>query len=139
MLSAITSFEPPRVLLVDDNDALLTRAATALTGECVVIGCAADGLSALLAAAELEPDVIVLDISMPGMSGLDVAARLRETGSGSAVVFLTVHEEEEFVRAARSAGGVGFVVKARLVSDLVIAVREAHAGRPFVSPRRPRP
>jgi DNA-binding NarL/FixJ family response regulator len=73
---------------------------------------------------------------MPGMTGLEVAARLRESGSTAAVVFLTVHDEEEFVTAARSAGGIGYVVKPRIASDLVHAVREAREGRGFVSPLR---
>jgi DNA-binding NarL/FixJ family response regulator len=81
----------------------------------------------------LLPDVIVLDISMPGMTGLEVAASLREEGLTAAVVFLTVHDDEEFVIAARQAGGTGYVVKLRLASDLKLAVQEARAGRSFVS------
>ena len=134
MPSGTTSSEPVRVLLVDDNEAMLARAAAALGTECVVVGKATDGQAALLAAQVLHPDVVVLDISMPGMSGLDVAARRHELGSTSAVIFLTVHDEEEFVQAARSAGGLGYVVKPRLASDLRVAIREARAGREFVSP-----
>jgi DNA-binding NarL/FixJ family response regulator len=78
----------------------------------------------------------VLDISMPGMSGLEVAARLREIGSTAAVVFLTVHDEEDIIEAAKAAGAIGYVVKLRLGSDLHVAVQEARAGRPFVSPAR---
>ena len=73
---------------------------------------------------------------MPGMTGLEIASRLRRSGSTAAVVFLTVHDEEDFVLAAKAAGAIGYVVKTRLVSDLVVAVQEAHAGRPFVSPIR---
>ena len=71
---------------------------------------------------------------MPGMNGLEVARHLRTTGSTAAVVFLTVHDEEEFVDAAKAAGAIGYVVKPRLASDLMLAVREARAGRTFVSP-----
>jgi DNA-binding NarL/FixJ family response regulator len=134
MLSATTSSEPVRVLLVDDNVAMLARAAAALAQECVVVGSATDGPTALRAVETLDPEVVVLDISMPGMSGFDVAVRLRERGSKCAVVFLTVHDQEEFVEAARTAGVVGYVVKPRLAADLAIAVREARAGRTFVSP-----
>jgi DNA-binding NarL/FixJ family response regulator len=133
MPSNITSSEPARVLLVDDNDAMLLRAAAVLTPGCRVIGAVRDGQSALEAARTLRPDVIVLDISMPGMSGLEVAARLRDEGSFAAVVFLTVHDEDEFVTAARAAGAIGYVLKLRLASDLVTAVREARAGRAFSS------
>ena len=92
-----------------------------------------NGQAALRAAERLQPDVIVLDISMPGMTGLEVASCLREAGSTAALVFLTVHDEEDLVLAAKAAGGIGYVVKPRLGSDLMTAVREARAGHPFVS------
>jgi DNA-binding NarL/FixJ family response regulator len=131
-----TSSEPARVLLVDDNDAMLARAAAALRYCCLVVGSVKDSRKALDAALSLKPDVIVLDISMPGMSGLEVAARLREAGSNAALVFLTVHDEEDIILAAKAAGAIGYVVKPRLGSDLTLAVQEARAGRPFVSPLR---
>jgi DNA-binding NarL/FixJ family response regulator len=133
MPSSTTSCEP-RVLLVDDNEAMLARAASVLSRVCLVVGAAKGGQAALEAARNLHPDVIVLDISMPGMTGLEIASCLREAGSTAALVFLTVHNEEEIVSAAMAAGGIGYVVKSRLASDLVVAVREAIAGRPFVSP-----
>jgi len=136
MQSSTTSSEAPRVLLVDDNEAMLARAASVLAGECVVVGAVKNAAAALEAARTLEPDVIVLDISMPGTTGLEIASRLRKTGSKAAVVFLTVHDEHDFVEAAKAAGGIGYVVKRRLVSDLTVAVREARAGRPFISPIR---
>jgi DNA-binding NarL/FixJ family response regulator len=123
-----------RVLLVDDNDAMLARAQAMLSSCCDIVGAVKDGLSALESVAALHPDVVVLDIPMPGLSGLDVALNLRTAGSTVAVVFLTVHDEEDFVVAARNAGGLGYVVKSRLAADLIQAVREASAGRPFVSP-----
>ena len=78
--------------------------------------------------------MVVLDISMPDMNGFEVAKRLRGSGSTAQFVFLTVHEEEELILAARNAGAIGYVVKPRLSLDLELAVREAHAGRPFQSP-----
>lgn len=115
---------------------MLARVASVLTPGCKIVGTASDGRGALDAARALGPDVIVLDISMPGMTGFEVASRLRTSGSKAAVVFLTVHDEEGFVQAAIAAGGIGYVVKSRLASDLATAVREARAGRPFVSPIR---
>ena len=125
---------PPRVLLVDDNEAILTRAAGVLNTSCTIVGTEIDGRAAIDAAATLQPDVIVLDISMPGMNGFEVAASLREAGSTAALIFLTAHQDEEFIAAARGAGTLGYVVKPRLSTDLEYAVREAHAGRRFVSP-----
>ena len=130
-----TGVARPRVLLVDDNEAMLARAKAALTTCCDVVGAVGDGQKALVAAGTLRPDVIVLDISMPGLSGLDVAFYLRQVGSTAAIVFLTVHEDEEFVVAATKAGALGYVVKSRLMCDLITAVRDASVGRPFVSPK----
>jgi two-component system response regulator NreC len=128
--------EPARVLLIDDNDAILSRARTILAPTCVVIGTATDGTSALQAAEFLRPDVIVLDISLGDISGFEVAAKLRQSGSTAALVFLTLHQEEDFLAKARAVGAVGYVVKIHMVSDLLHAVAEAHAGREFVSPNR---
>ena len=136
MLSNTTSSEPTRVLLVDDNEAMLARATKVLTPGCIVVGAAKDGRAALDAAKALRPDVIVLDISMPEMTGLELASRLQKAGSTAALVFLTVHDEKDVILAANAAGGIGYVVKPRLASDLMVAVREAVAGRPFVSPIR---
>ena len=136
MPSNTTSSEPVRVLLVDDNQAMVARAAAALKRCCLVVGSASNGRAAIEAAQTLKPDVIVLDISMPGMSGLEVVARLREIGSSAAIVFLTVHDEEDIIEAAKAAGAIGYVVKPRLGSDLHVAVEEARAGRPFVSRTR---
>ena len=125
-----------RVLVVDDNEGMLTRATAVLKSGCEVVGAVKDGPSALEAADALHPDVIVLDISMPGMTGFDVAVRLRESGCAAAVVFLTIHDDEEFVVRARAVGGLGYVVKPRLAADLMRAVKDARAGRPFVSKLR---
>ena len=133
MPSSTTSSERTRVLVVDDNEVLLTRAAAILALSCAVVGTVTDGPTALKAAEALQPDIIVLDISMPGMTGLEVARRLRSAGSTAALVFLTVHDGEEFISAARSAGAIGYVVKSRLLTDLPFAVREACQGRQFVS------
>ena len=121
------------MLLVDDNQAMLDRAANCARACLRRRRSTRDGAAALAAAASLQPDVIVLDISMPGMSGLDVATRLRQAGSTAAIVFFTVHRDPEFVEAAQAAGGIGYVIKARLASDLLQAVCEARAGRRFVS------
>jgi DNA-binding NarL/FixJ family response regulator len=127
--------EQPRVLLVDDNEAILSRATAALSRSCEVVGALTDGRAAIEAVGTLRPDVVVLDISMPGLNGFEVARDLRAEGLPPAIVFLTVHDGDEFVNAAQAAGAVGYVVKPRLASDLAVAVKEARAGRSYVSQR----
>jgi DNA-binding NarL/FixJ family response regulator len=76
----------------------------------------------------------VLDISMPGLTGIEAARQLREAGSSAKVVFLTVHERVEFVNACLAEGALGYVVKSRLAVDLIPAIREALSGHRFISP-----
>ncbi len=123
-----------RVLLADDHKAMLDRVADLLADECDVIGTAIDGRQALDAAMELKPDVLVLDISMPVMNGIETAYRLKEAGAKTRIVFLTVHDDPDFAGEALEAGALGYVIKPRIVSDLLVAIKEAHAGRSFVSP-----
>jgi DNA-binding NarL/FixJ family response regulator len=127
--------EPVRVLLVDDNEGMLELATRVLRNSCVIVGAVKNGATALDVAGVLRPHVIVLDISMHGMSGLQTACALRQAGSLAAVVFLTIHDEDEFIAAARTVGGIGYVLKPRLVSDLLTAVEDARDGRRFESPR----
>jgi DNA-binding NarL/FixJ family response regulator len=137
----VATAERPRVLLVDDNEMVLEYSVAMLSPWCVIVGALRDGKALLDWIGALQPDVVVLDISMPGMTGLEVALRLRRAGSTVPIVFLTVHYEEEFVEAAHEAGAFGYVLKRRLQSDLLTAIAEARAGRQFVSPvaalRRP--
>lgn len=124
----------PRVLLADDHPAMLALAASTLESECEVVGAVADGAALCAAAARLDPDVIVLDITMPQLDGLEAAHALRRTYPRTRLVFLTVHEDADFARAAFAAGALGYVVKSRLASDLLPAVRAAVAGKRFLSP-----
>jgi DNA-binding NarL/FixJ family response regulator len=128
-----TSSARPRVLLVDDHAGILERAAAALAPVCAVVGAVTSGPAAFDAVRELRPDVIVLDISMPGMNGFEVLSRLRAAESDVAVLLLSVHDDAAIVEAARAAGSLGFVLKRRLVPDLAIAVLEVIAGRPYFS------
>ncbi len=126
-----------RVLLADDHEAMLERVAGLLKTECDVVGTATDGQQALEATRNLKPDVLVLDISMPVMNGIETAHHLKEAGVEVRIVFLTVHDDPDFVREALEAGALGYVIKPRIASDLVAAIREAHAGRLFLSPTLP--
>ncbi len=128
-----------RVLLADDHEAMLDRVARLLEAECNVVGTATDGQQALEAAQDLKPDVLVLDISMPVMNGIETAHRLKEAGAEARIVFLTVHDDPDFAKEALEAGALGYVIKSRIASDLMIAINEVCAGRSFVSPLSPPP
>ena len=99
-----------------------------------VVGTVFDGQALVEAAARLDPDVIVSDVSMPGINGLGALRTIKSTGCRSRFVFLTVHEDPDYAREAMSLGADAYVVKSRLASDLHAAIREAVAGRTFVSP-----
>jgi DNA-binding NarL/FixJ family response regulator len=122
-------------LLADDQPAVLAQTTRVLGGgEYNIVGTVADGLELLEVAGRLEPDVIVLDITMPKLDGLGAARCLKRAGCRSRLVFLTVHEDPDFAREAMALGADGYVVKSRLASDLVTAIHEAMAGQKFVSP-----
>ena len=123
-----------RVLLADDQPAVLAQVARVLGNTYDIVGTAADGRGLLESAARLDPDVIVSDISMPGLDGFGAARSLKESGCRSRFVFVTVHEDPDFAREAMVLGAYGYVVKSRLASDLLSAVDEAVAGGKFVSP-----
>lgn len=120
--------------MVDDNAAMLRRIAKLLAADCEVVGAMSDGRQALEAAEKLTPDVLVLDISMPVMNGIETAKRLRQANSKTRIVFLTVHDDPEYVREAMGTGATGYVIKPRIVSDLLVAISEVCADRTFVSP-----
>jgi len=99
-----------------------------------VVGAVEDGEALVEAAGNLQPDVIITDISMPKLNGIEAADRLRESGSSSKIVFLTVHADPDFVQAALKTGALAYVSKSRITTDLLIAVEEALNGCTFVSP-----
>jgi DNA-binding NarL/FixJ family response regulator len=124
----------PRVLLADDHGPIIERVRSILQSGFDVVGSVNNGRDLVSEAARLRPDVIVLDISMPGMTGIEAAQELREAKSTAKLIFLTVHERVEFVRACLAEGALGYVVKSRLAVDLLPAIHEALAGRRFISP-----
>jgi DNA-binding NarL/FixJ family response regulator len=118
-------------VLVDDLPEMIEYCRDILETSCDVVGTAADGPSGIAAFEALQPDVLVLDISMPGMNGIEVARQLRASGCRAAIVF--VSSSLEYMAAAMEAGGSAFVAKNRIAQDLRTAVSEALAGRVFVS------
>lgn len=123
-----------RVLLADDHEEFLAMEARLLGQEFEVVKGVNDGRSLLEEVALLEPDLLVLDISMPVLNGIEAAQQLQAAGSRARIVFLTVHDDPDYARAALAAGALGYVVKCRLASDLLPAMNAALAGRSFVSP-----
>jgi DNA-binding NarL/FixJ family response regulator len=124
----------PRILLADDHPALLAETVRLLGEDYAVVGAVANGLELLEAAKRLDPDVIVLDISMPILDGFEAARRLKRTGCASKVVFLTVWEDADYAREAMNLGADAYVVKSRLATDLLPAISEALSKQHFVSP-----
>jgi DNA-binding NarL/FixJ family response regulator len=129
----VTAMSMPRVFLADDQEEIRETVALVLDGEFQVVGTAADGRRALELAPKVAADVLVLDISMPGMNGIEVASHLREEGSSAKVVFLTIHDDPDLVDAAMSTGALGYVLKGLLATDLVPAIWKAIEGRTFIS------
>ena len=126
--------ERASVVLADDHEDFLATAVRHLEPHFDVLKAVSNGEALLDQAAKLEPDIVVLDISMPVLNGIEAARRLRAAGSPARIIFLTMHADPDFVRAALATGALGYVVKSRLVSDLLLSIREALAGRRFVSP-----
>ncbi len=122
------------VLLADDHGDFLAAVARHLEPHFEVIKTVGNGQALLDEAARLEPDVVVLDISMPVLNGIEAARKLKATGSSARIVFLTVHADLDYVSAAFGTGALGYVLKSELASDLLPCLREALVGRSFVSP-----
>ena len=120
-------------MLADDHEDVLDTVARLLVPQFDVVGTVTDGKSLLSAAKRLKPDVVVVDISMPILNGIEAVRRLIESGSQAQFVFLTIHESSDYVRAALATGALGYVVKPRLGVDLSVAIKEVHAGRSYLS------
>lgn len=124
----------PRVLLADDHRMFAEGLRTLLGEAFELVDIVADGVAMLEAAQRLRPDVIVADITMPRLSGIDALTQLRAVLPGVRVVFLTMHLDAAYARRALAAGALGFVLKHSAVEELVLALRSALAGQVFVTP-----
>jgi DNA-binding NarL/FixJ family response regulator len=105
-----------------------------LSAEFEIAGTTDNGEEAVRQILRLDPDVLVLDLNMPVMNGLQLASLLREKHPRTKILFLTIHEEPEYISAAFSAGARGYVTKRHMASDLALAIREVFDGRNFLSP-----
>jgi DNA-binding NarL/FixJ family response regulator len=121
-----------RILLADDNDTILARVRSLLNGDFDIVGSVSNGRDAVAEVKRLEPDVLLIDISMPILDGLQAVSTLGSSYR-TKCVFLTVHDDRDFVDAAFAAGASGYVVKSNFVTDLVPAIAEVVEGRKFIS------
>jgi DNA-binding NarL/FixJ family response regulator len=129
-----SSVSRARVLVADDHQAMLESLVSVLTREHDVIAAVPDARSLIAAAKDLDPDVLVVDVQMPGLCGIAAAHCLKGGGCRAKLVFVTMHPEREYVQDSLALGPVGFVAKQRLALDLLPAVRSVLQGQPFVSP-----
>lgn len=125
--------DTPTVVLADDHPSVLTKLRTVLAGQIKVVATANDGFSAIQAVEEFRPDILILDISMPGQDGIHVAREVKRLKIKTKLIFITVQEDPDYVDVARSIGA-SYVLKSRLHIDLSSAIKEELAGRMFVSP-----
>lgn len=124
----------PRVLIADDHRVVAQGLKTMLSAEFDLVGVVADGRAMVDAAKALRPDVIVADVSMPELNGIDALEALRHEGLDVPVVFLTMHSQPGYARRALRAGAAGYVLKLAAPEELVQAIRAALDGGTFVSP-----
>ena len=122
-----------RILVADDDSNVRKKVADLLRSDFEVIGPVPDGQQAIECAVRLHPHVAVLDISMPFVNGMQVASYLRDVHLEAKVIFLTVHQDQDYVDSAFSLGASGYVLKSRFLCDLVPAIEAALEGRRFVS------
>jgi DNA-binding NarL/FixJ family response regulator len=126
-----------RVLIADDHTLVRESLVGLLQGDAgiVVVAQAADGVETVEKALATRPDVVVTDLSMPRLGGLEVVRRLREALPDTRVLVLTMHKEDEYVLQAVRAGASGYLVKDSAAADLLAAVRALHAGRGYFGPQ----
>ncbi len=125
----------PRVLLADDHRFLREAFAQMLAPTCEVVGTVADGRALLQAAPELRPDIVVLDIAMPLLNGLDAARQLQQLMPQVKIIFLTVSEDPDLAAEAFRCGASGYLLKNSAASELTLAIEEAMHGRSYVTPQ----
>lgn len=127
-----------RILIVDDHEIVREGIRTLLTRarpQWEICGEATNGQLAIEAVKTLKPDIVILDVTMPVMSGLEAAPRIVALGLGSRVLIFTMHQSETFVSEVRNTGAQGYVVKSQASRDLILAIDSLLAGGTFFSPR----
>ena len=125
-----------RIIAIDDNPPFLHKLISLLSLEFSVIATSADGKTALDLIRRYEPDLVILDLHIPGLSGLDITVELAKHLPRLPVVICTVETDSEFVDAARQAGAIGYVFKTQIETDLILAVKSALKRKRFVSAKQ---
>ena len=124
----------PRLLLADDHTLLLDGLRMMLEPEFELVGVVEDGQSLLTVAEKLRPDLVVLDIAMPALNGIDAARQLKRSRPGTKLIFLTMHSDPDYITEAFRAGASGYLLKRSAASELITAIREVLAGGTYISP-----
>jgi DNA-binding NarL/FixJ family response regulator len=124
----------PRVIIADDHTMLVEAFEKLLAPECEVVAKVADGRALLTAVNELKPDVVVLDLSMPLLNGLDAARQIKQTHPSVRLVFVTMNEDPDLAAQAFRIGGAAYLLKRSAGSELLTAIREAMRHRSYVTP-----
>ena len=122
------------VLLADDHRMVAEGLRALLEPEFELVGIAEDGPALLEKAEQLKPDIIIADITMPSLNGIDAVERLKKNGSQAKVIFLTMHHDAMYAHRAFESGASGFVLKHSASDELLIAIREVLKGRTYVTP-----
>ncbi len=125
----------PRTLLADDHMMVAEGLNRLLAEHCQMVGTVLDGTSLVEAAVDLQPDLIIADLSMPGLSGLDAITQLRARGVTAKIIILTMYADPRIAKEAIAAGAVGFVSKHAAGQELLTAIREVVSGGSYVSPQ----
>jgi DNA-binding NarL/FixJ family response regulator len=131
----VTTPHRPRVMLADDHLMVGEALKSLLTAEFDLVGVVEDGRALVEAAARLKPDVIIADVTMPHLNGIDALVRLRQDGNRVPVVFLTMHRDVTFARRALEAGASGYVLKHSASVELIAAIRAALEGGTYLTPQ----
>jgi DNA-binding NarL/FixJ family response regulator len=133
-MELLVKLKRPTVLLADDHEIVVEGLRRVLNAVFDVIGVVSDGLALVADAKRLEPDVIVVDVSMPRLTGIEAARQIRKSGPTTKLVFLSMHPDVIYVSEAFRAGGSAYVLKSSAGIEIVRAVREVLEGRTYVTP-----
>ncbi|MCC2642209.1 MAG: Response regulator, LuxR family [Nitrospira sp.] len=124
----------PRVLLADDHSLVLEGFRRILADQCDLVGMVEDGRALLETAQQIEPDIVILDVSMPLLNGIDAATQLKKLQPSIKLIFVTMHADPDYVRSAFEAGASGYLLKRSAVDELEQAIRSVWTGHSYITP-----